>query len=188
MICIVQDDIQDWTMQAAQMGEVYANSYFTICAFSVDRMTVDLFNRREAWRYPTENCRLSQRRLTIQDPTLQDVKSISPWSGRGWTLQEEILSPRRLYWGPQKMYWSCCEVQEVELGTSAPELPAKHQSIVAEETINDLTRVFLAASRTGLSLHERWQQLVELYTRRKLTREEDRYNAIAGLLRGRALV
>ncbi|KAH8655314.1 heterokaryon incompatibility protein-domain-containing protein [Xylariales sp. PMI_506] len=180
MICIVQDDYDDWTTQAAQMGEVYANSYFTICAFSVDRATAGLFKLREAWSYPIEISKLNQRPLTVEDPSLEDLKARSPWAGRAWTLQEEILSPRRLYWGPQKMYWTCCEVQEVESGSFTDASSTKQPSSAAGHA-KDLTQAFLTASRTGTLLHERWQELVELYTRRRLTKDEDRYNAIAGL-------
>jgi hypothetical protein len=40
-LCIVQDDPQDWTIQAAKMSEIYGKSYLTISAASAADPTKD---------------------------------------------------------------------------------------------------------------------------------------------------
>ncbi|CAJ2510262.1 Uu.00g061620.m01.CDS01 [Anthostomella pinea] len=173
-VCIIQDDNEDWRTEASSMAEVYSNAYFTLCAVAVDNADAALDRPREAWRYPTEPCRLDGRNLAASGPPLHELKRRAPYSTRAWILQEEKLSPRILYWTPQRMYWSCA-TQRFEEGAQS----RRRRPEVADEKSS--TQAFLRASRDGVNLHPYWKDIVEDYTRRLLTSAKDRFPAVSGL-------
>lgn len=172
-VCIIQEDMEDWFTEANRMHEVYANAHFTICAASVDSASAGLFHTRQAWKYVTEPCQLAGKRIAIRSSSLRELIQRSTWSSRAWTLQEEHLSPRMLYWTPQKIYWSCSKCLLIE--GESPSKPAPTATPRPPESS------FLAASRSGLDLHERWYDLVESFTKRSLTNPTDRFPAISGI-------
>lgn len=172
-VCIIQENVDDWFTEANRMHEVYANAYFTICAASVDSASAGLFHTRQAWKYSIEPCELATQRISIRSSSFKELIEGSTWSSRAWTLQEEYLSPRIVYWTPQRMYWSCsrCFMTEGEPpgAPSPPSVPLLSQSS------------FLVASRSGQDLHERWYDLVESFTKRNLTNPKDKFPAISGI-------
>lgn len=95
-----------------------------------------------------------------------------PLNKRAWTLQERLLSPRTLHYGSQEMYWEC-------------------QHCVLCEDGAVLTREFptlgkVLASRSPPSGEKKpatdwWHRLVEEYTGRNLTRDQDKLPALSGL-------
>lgn len=172
-VCIIQGDMDDWLTEANRMHEVYANAHFTICAASVDSASAGLFHTREAWKYVTEPCQLASKRIAIRSSSLRELIQGSTWSSRAWTLQEEHLSPRMLYWTPQRIYWSCSKCLLIE-GESLSQ-PAPSMTTRPPESS------FLAASRSGLDLHGRWYDMVESFTKRSLTNPTDRFPAISGI-------
>lgn len=183
-VCIIQGNADDWLAEAHRMHEVYANAYFTICAVSVDTASAGLFHARAAWRYRAERCRLAAQRTALRIASCRDLVESSTWSNRAWTLQEEHLSPRIVYWTPQRVYWSCSKSSLAEGETSGP----APRSILPERTATSITSStfvpdssFLAASRSGQHLHERWYDLVESFTTRKLSRPSDKFAAISGI-------
>lgn len=172
-VCIIQGNVDDWFTEANRMHEVYANAYFTICAASVDSASAGLFHTRQAWKYNIEPCELATQRISIRSLSFKELIEGSTWSSRAWTLQEEYLSPRIIYWTPQRMYWSCSGFFMTEgeppCAPSSPAIPLLSQSS------------FLVASRSGQDLHERWYDLVESFTKRNLTNPKDKFPAISGI-------
>ncbi|KAI0200141.1 heterokaryon incompatibility protein-domain-containing protein [Astrocystis sublimbata] len=172
-ICIIQDSAEDWMAEAALMAEVYSNAYFTLCLVAVAHADAPLMEAREAWRYPVEPCQLNGRNLSALSLPLRDLKQRSRWSTRAWTLQEERLSPRILYWTSQRMYWSCATQELTEHGSPQRQWPGPDQP--------SMTQSFLQASYDGIDLHPYWMDVVEDYTRRNLTKSSDRFPALSGL-------
>lgn len=186
-VCIVQDDAQDWQYEAAMMHEVYGNAYFTLCACSNDKATEPLFRKREAWSYATEPCRLGDQWITNFDVSLDEMRARSPLSSRAWTLQEERLSPRILYWSGQRMYWSCSRSQHIESRPLQRPFPKTlYRPMFYTPTLNwpfSPSQDFLTSCRKGPSgsLHEVWLDVVESYTRRDMGNRKDRFPALSGL-------
>jgi Heterokaryon incompatibility protein (HET) len=186
-VCIVQDDGEDWQREAAMMHEVYGNAYFTLCACSNDKATEPLFRKREAWSYATDPCRLSDQWITNFDLPLDEMRARSPLSSRAWTLQEERLSPRILYWSGQRMYWSCSRSQRTEMRPLQTPVPTTLcRPIFYEPTLDwalSSPQGFLISCRKGQSkfLHEDWLDLVESYTRRDMSNKKDRFPALSGI-------
>ncbi|KAH8595946.1 heterokaryon incompatibility protein-domain-containing protein [Bisporella sp. PMI_857] len=87
-LCIVQDDKNDWTIEAAKMAQVYQGSYFTIAATSSTNSDGGL--------------------KTIWDSRL---------SSRAWVLQEQVLSPRLIHFTEHQMFFQCFSGLESEDGT-----------------------------------------------------------------------
>ncbi|KAK0704647.1 heterokaryon incompatibility protein-domain-containing protein [Lasiosphaeris hirsuta] len=167
----------NWDTEASLMHEVYGNAAFTLAASSATKATDPLLFDRLAWTHRNKACKLRGVWLHNDQASLNAVRLGSPVSQRGWTLQEERLSPRILYWAGQRWYWSCPEGQVAELS----QLGCK--STLADQQGWSLPQSFLEVCRTGdeQQLHEEWLDIVESYTRRDLAHAKDRFLAIAGL-------
>ena len=187
-LCIVQDDTEDWRREAATMHEVYGNAFFTICASSNKTATERLFRRRDAWTYPAEQCRLAGQWLANFDVSLDEIRTHSTLADRAWTLQEERLSPRLLYWSTQRMYWSCSKAQLAESHTNRDvsvntwRRPFYDETLTAK-SVADPAQGFLKLCRTsaGSDLHRAWLDLIRSYLHRDLTFKGDRFSALSGL-------
>lgn len=167
----------DWDTEAALMHQVYGNAAFTLVACSSVKATDRLLCDRLAWTHRNVAHKLRGQFLHNSQMSLDEVRLGAPVSQRSWTLQEERLSPRILYWANQRWYWSCTERQTVEMGEfgiPSPPLPNEAWS---------LPHRYLEACRIGdeHQLHEEWLDIVEAYTRRDLVEAKDRFLAIAGL-------
>ncbi|KAL2133437.1 hypothetical protein VTI74DRAFT_2323 [Chaetomium olivicolor] len=147
----------NWDIEASLMHEVYGNVAFTL-----------------AWTYRNKACKLHGLWLHSTIMPLDRVCHESPVAQRAWTLQEERLSPRIVYWSSQQWYWSCSERQAVEAGDLR---------CTSDRTTRSGPQRFLELCETGdePQLHEEWLDIVEAYTRRDLVDPKDRFLAIAGL-------
>ncbi|KAI1394385.1 heterokaryon incompatibility protein-domain-containing protein [Hypoxylon trugodes] len=176
-VCIIQDSAEDWATEASLMAGVYSNAHFTLCSVAVENADTALIRPREAWKHPIEpNCQLAGQHLSAVSPPLHELKRQAPYSARAWILQEEKLSPRILYWTPQRMYWSCATQRSVECA----QFQMQRRQPDAFNDYNP-TQAFLRASRDGTDLHLHWKDLVEDYTKRLLTKSSDRFPALSGV-------
>ncbi len=115
------------------------------------------------------------------DITLEDASEHSPWAKRAWTLQEEHLSPRRLYWFNQSLYWSCAESKHIE-GVKDPTRrpkPLKTPLTLVSSTDEN----FLVACRKNYLdiMKSEWLRIIESYARRDMSQSTDRFPAISGV-------
>jgi len=186
-LCIIQDDPEDLAREAPNMHKVYGNAYLTVCACSPDKATESLFQPRSAFKYGTEAAKLGKHWLVNFDSSLNTVRLRSPLSSRGWTLQEEKLSPRILYWTTQRMWWSCAKSELAEF-TWKEKIDRAAEPVPAPSTAGmglELTppQAFLLSSWNGnsLLLHQQWQDVLQSYVRRYLGRPEDRFRALSGI-------
>ncbi|SPQ20620.1 07642a3e-fbd1-42e0-b4b9-dd2e1af6f859 [Thermothielavioides terrestris] len=167
----------NWDTEAALMHEVYGNAAFTLVASSSTKATDPLIHDRLAWTHRSKACKLRGLWLHHAPVSLDRVRFESPVSQRAWTLQEERLSPRILYWASQRWYWSCAERQVVEMDELQCTAPA------ADEPPQSCPQRFLELCHIGdeQQLHEEWLDIVEAYTRRDLVEPKDRFLALSGL-------
>jgi hypothetical protein len=123
------------------------------------------------------------------DPLQQE-----PLNSRGWTLQERLLAPRTLHYCSNQMFWECKECLLAEDGTPFPTTFFTVESIIQGQmipfTYHGLPKQggqlnFIEGLYNNTPHYARWDRgwlaLIENYSRRNLTREEDKLPALAGL-------
>ncbi|KAL2158738.1 hypothetical protein VTH06DRAFT_3929 [Thermothelomyces fergusii] len=169
----------NWNTEASLMHEVYGNSVFTLVASSSTKATDRLLFDRPAWTQRDVESLLRGAWCLHNIPMpLDRVRLESPVALRAWTLQEERLSPRIVYWTGQRWYWSCLERQAAELGEFDWAPPP-----TADPGSRSCPQRFLELCWSGDEelLHEEWLDIVQAYTRRNLVDPMDRFLVIAGL-------
>ncbi|RDL31806.1 uncharacterized protein BP5553_09208 [Venustampulla echinocandica] len=209
-LCIVQDDLQDWEIEAARMGDIYENAYATLFAERANHCDDGLFQTVEDKSIATDWVREIESRnpqtndqywilasfrhsyypnsLSPEEAFCLVDKPISQLQSRGWIMQEEILSRRKICFSRTELHWQCRSMSRCECGL---------KSLADERFTNDLTRNLLLTQRgdgsvtRGLSasgsnagrttdLNKSWKKLIGIYSRRTFTYERDRLSALAG--------
>jgi len=187
-LCIIQDDMEDWTHEAERMGSVYANAYVTICAISTSSCLDSFLDRpaapvRVVFQSSLQpgikgHLNLRPERNTHQGPggdvaiTQRDKDlKCGAWSLRAWTLQEEELSQRLLYFGARRVHFSCPKRRITELEPIPSDRVSLFSYQLRRYKQGDLDRNILRD----------WHKLLGSYVNRKSTKSKDRFTAIAGL-------
>lgn len=104
-LCIIQGDSEDWAHESSRMAEVYGSSSLTLCADLAGSVDEGIFQPRKTLRSHTfgpygEFC--LQTRGTGWPRIVHN-----PLYGRGWALQERLLSPRILHFLDEQIAWEC---------------------------------------------------------------------------------
>jgi hypothetical protein len=192
-LCIVQDDPEEWTLEASKMASVYRNALVTLSALS----SVDSKSR----------CRVSNRRATTQDHRFFDFdlgpyrirlfeQEIRKWyeeygddpyrhgqygsnplRTRAWTLQERELSTRNIHFSENLVLWECNTLKaSSEMPWDSLKPMDDFQPWPVKISIDE------SVSCDGpLSVRDRWYGLMEDYMTRNLTKEKDKLTALSGL-------
>ena len=211
-LCIIQDSKDDWAKESAVMGGIYQNSLCTITAAAADNADGGCFSARNPLSY--DWCKLAGEGKDAIYASLayrstgarNEVLRESPLIERAWVMQERLISPRMLHFGPRGIYWTCllgsASEHDVE-GTGAPstgELVPDTQQLFGPsvEKIDWKPHIQLIEGRhdfeallTGQGgskkidslqdFHRIWANLVRQYTRCKLTKPDDKLVALSGL-------
>ncbi|ENH72272.1 hypothetical protein FOC1_g10004510 [Fusarium oxysporum f. sp. cubense race 1] len=131
-LCTVQDDDKDWAYEAAIMDAVLSNAELTISTLVSSDCHTSLFQPRSAqvvhpvcfldiWK-PKFGCWSSTIEAVFPAWLEEDLKAPAPINSRGWTLQEQLLSTRILYFGTGMLHWEYLRgyVVEVDPGGNSP--------------------------------------------------------------------
>ncbi|KAJ4397005.1 hypothetical protein N0V93_001229 [Gnomoniopsis smithogilvyi] len=114
-LCIIQDDKDDWSTEAAAMARIYGSSVLTISVPNTSDCT-EQFLARSLDSYPNAEVDwIHGPSGTAGTATLvydwprdhSSLLSKSPWMERGWTFQEWVLSPRVLHCGSTMTVYEC---------------------------------------------------------------------------------
>jgi len=186
-LCIIQDDLGDWTHEAERMGSIYANAFITICAISTsscldsfldrpaDLVSVAFKSSLQPYIHGCLNLRPQCRPLvTANMPPLTrrdaDI-DCGAWYLRAWTLQEKEMSQRLLYFGARRIHFSCRmqEITEMEYGSSESSSVFSHKVLRYKQ------------GEPYEYIRKEWHRLVCAYVHRQSTKSADRFPAIAGL-------
>lgn len=198
-LCIVQDDKADWEVEAGRMADVYSNAFATIFADRATHSDDGLFQNKKdgdgqrsvrAVEFKDHNSGIAARVL-VQTQINSNIanfatdvselfclaeQSVSQLTGRGWILQEEALSRRRIHFTETELKWKCASVANCDCGLrTQPDMadPSRNFAIL-EDPKKGKTSPWTSASWL-------WQKLIEHYTSRSLTYESDRLIALAGM-------
>ena len=210
-LCILQDSPEDWAKESARMKDVYGGAVLTIAATSANSAEVGMLRKRFI---PVEACRIEWRSRNSTSNSKVFLRSGSSFwntsmrdqaiNQRGWTLQENLLSPRMISYGSQEMAWECQERRVSESGR--PILAGEHhrdksfiQSLlmnrpsVVKRTTQFVTKLsthfipyswsFVLYHNEGIydQIYSRWFAIVTEFSRRDLTVQSDVLPALSGI-------
>ena len=189
-LCIIQDSPDDWKVEAQKMQDVYSHCLLTIAALWGTDSHAGCFTRRE----PLEHlpCRIFQNtkfslfaRSARGDPDdfglkISD-KSASPLITRAWVLQERLLSPRTVFFGPEQVHWECLECGADEKDPSGFLGWLRVKKRLFGLTSPDKQSNFLQDPQFVENFYHVWPWILEAYTTAHLTFCTDLLVAIGGL-------
>jgi hypothetical protein len=194
-LCIIQDsdDQRDWYNEAAQLQEVYSCAIFVIAAHDSPSSTSGFLQKHcfmpkvnnYSSEYNTVSWLLNGHTGALRDSVL---------STRGWVLQEQLLAKRIIHFTGFEMIWECGAGLQSESESTGYLQPMDLTRLVTngnaaclpevrdtgEERVDQNIDNFLRAKRTD-SIYWVWRQIVTDYSRRSLTRAEDRLVALSGI-------
>lgn len=198
-LCIMQDSDADWAAEAVKMSEYYGGAIITIIAANSPHSQFGILHSRPRildctvpFRSPhaAAGGHSPQVRLRSFGTAHASAASFSKsgWRRRGWTLQEELFSVRKLIYTEHQMLWECLESQETEGGVPHWEAelfqPDEDTSISSHDITLDSAREFLDLQnrhRSDSPNYNLWYHIISQYSRRSLTRASDKLVAISAL-------
>jgi hypothetical protein len=116
--CIIQDDQNDKAAQLSRIGAIYKCALFTIVVGAgqdAEARLPGLSSPRTKTQYEvlvkaTTNGQPPIKLISTPTPRRSLWAHYAeglPWSNRGWTLQEKIISRRVLTFTEQQLFWTC---------------------------------------------------------------------------------
>jgi hypothetical protein len=166
-LCIIQDDDQDWRMQASRMADIYQGCLLTIAAAAAANSAQGLFNCLSPG---PRGVLLSILTEQEDDSNIWIHQQLGherePLGTRGWVLQERTLSPRTLYFGKDELTWECLGATACQCGL----IPDNFNSLKSKV---NLDRRMDAAYG--------WYSVLREYVNLQLSHEEDIFPAISGI-------
>ncbi|KAF2676490.1 HET-domain-containing protein [Lentithecium fluviatile CBS 122367] len=194
-LCIIQDDEEDWSKQAASMASIYGGSYVTLAALSSADSTQGCRIRPRDAAKPKpsryQDFNFGSRRVRLfehspaywhseygDDPYRREGYGSNPLRTRAWTLQERELSLRCINFAQGQLLWQC---RTMKGSSEIPwlELIRKHDDSYPLPLKLNQGEDFSSSGPAFQRDH--WNGLVEDYSSRHLTNETDKLPALAGL-------
>jgi hypothetical protein len=190
-LCIVQDDEEDWSREAAEMASVYREARLTIAATSAKDSTAGCLTNYESplrIDFPTRS--LTRDASSTVDGTSRGCLRLfpseyaslrrAPLNQRAWVLQESVLSRRTIHLARDQFYWHClCRVASEDGVMDGPADSTRYSSYQLQRPSMSvvLRRPDVSLDR----LYNCWLELIEDYSTRSMTKREDVFAALAGL-------
>lgn len=174
-VSIIQDDLEDWREQSAQMAIIYENAFVTLCASEARDDDEGFYSN---WEPTTkQNIRVGKRdgteyQINVETGVEERHHRHFPLENRAWAYQERFLSPRLIHFKANEMTWDCATLQtcecfflEEDLGCLIEPSPVLYRSAVLY----------------GETQPRMWHQIVYQYSRLDLTLEKDKLPAVSGI-------
>ena len=177
--CINQDDADEKAEQIAAMDHIYLKAEVTIMAAACADSCFGLPGvSHDAPRNPVPQVELGDGVVLMEGlPLPQLGLKETVWSSRGWTMQEAVISRRRLVFAEKQLYFECNSANVVEqfppVGSEAM-LPALYNEEYS-------TSVLAMADGDAEQRARIYQDFVVQYSRRNLTFDNDSFNAFMGI-------
>jgi len=178
-LCIVQDDDAIKSKQINKMDAVYSCAVLTIIAASSPSSDFGISGVLPGTRSGDAKQQVFSfgglNLVTILDHPQNGSITDTPWAKRAWTLQEHILSRRKIFTTNEQVYWQCleaCWVEEIALENVTPLEFSRH--IIGPAYSLNLTH--------EPSFH-RYATTVAEYMSRKLSFRSDTMNAFSGIMK-----
>jgi hypothetical protein len=191
-LCIIQGQAskEDWTKEAPKMGHIYGNSMLTIAASDAASSDQGCFRDRHGLRLWSFSMSLHDQRWSISHRLTKsavwhsagDLNGDDVWlplNDRAWVVQEQILSPRLLSFTHDCIVWRCNTMSANERHPMGLSGPSPHRG--------DLFRAMhcilsgIEQSSTSMDPYSCWYHVVNAFTARNLTFQDDKLPALAGI-------
>ncbi|KAJ9656078.1 hypothetical protein H2201_008650 [Coniosporium apollinis] len=194
-LSIVQNDQERKEEQIRQMDVIYSQAVLTIVATSGTTANASLPGVRKGTRDPirqsvkvASNLLAYNAHLFSDPPGLDAVLDLTHYETRAWTLQERLLSRRRLYLTDWQTYFQCNRAIYDESYHGTVPLPLNPRyAEEGEATIINLSKM-ASVQLWNVEDLPSWEcafhfydKLVINYTARNLTKKCDILNALAGI-------
>ena len=198
-LCIIQDDPNDWAIEAAKMASIYDNCLVSIAVelgsdctagflshtpeqedFCIDRL-IKIPNQLKSGKVSNLYIWTPIICGCFYDRTIDSLKKTA-LSKRGWTYQERYLAPRILHFIGAQIVWECRAVYGVSLerGSSLDDT-ILHRS---PSTFGDVAMIKNQHENIQYreELREHWyNDIIPEISRRKLSQKSDKLPAISGI-------
>jgi hypothetical protein len=186
-LCIIQDNLLDWEIESKNMADIYEGSMLTIAAAKAQDNKAGCFTKGPESKKIIPSHHHSNKLFEVwhkqcpehfgfSDPGIRAGADFGLYLfERAWTLQEELLARRVLYYTEGEVVWQCGTLLDCSCGRIAEELGQQLRplKLTYEETIRN-------ESQSDAMLYL-WARLLKHYASRKLTKETDRFPALSGL-------
>lgn len=203
-LCIIQDSDSnaDWERESQTMTTVYRDCTLTVSAMSSKKSEDGFLTYRpddgEAINW--ESARIKslldrdedmQVRVGRFDPrqeeSLWDLeenpKKKGPLARRGWTLQENVLSPRHLYYGANMIHWTCPSARLSANGMRGMHKLDKQYPAASAVIFGDILRQQNQAPAHDVEeVLMDYYVFVDNYSSRNLTKGSDKFPAFSGIV------
>lgn len=201
-LCIIQDSTADWERESKTMTTVYRDCTLTVSAMSSEKSGDGFLTYRpddgEAVNWESARMKsVSDRDKDVQvrvgrfDPrqeeSLWDLeenpKKKGPLARRGWTLQENVLSPRHLYYGANMIHWTCPSARLSANGMRGMHKLDKQYPGASPVIFGDILRQQNQAPAYDVEkVLMDYYILVDNYSARNLTKASDKFPAFSGIV------
>lgn len=195
-LCIIQPtegNFNDWDIESLCMGTYYQNALLTFAAALGNDSADGLWREKSVPQSGRYTPRLSSiqpfftfrsqkeytTRVTRTDPNWRRAVQRSTLRGRGWALQELILSTRTIYWTPDGIYWDCCN----SIASESKPVTLSFNEFDQLDPVRE-TRLRFAHARllpNADSVLERWYGIVAHYSCLDLSYATDTLPAVSGI-------
>ena len=202
--CIDQQNSTEKDAQIVLMSTIYSGAWATIICLSGKSACCGLPRVGTLQGVvPQRSYNMCGKTLLSVMPTLDQQISWSTWGSRGWTYQEGLLSPRRLFFTNHQVYFECNSVQCCEslddssslfhLQTDEQRLEAldgvvqrggEPESVLGSGVSRDPFRPISSAAEAQVDFDSfaTYQRLVNDYTGREMSHDADSLNAFSAVL------
>jgi hypothetical protein len=206
-LCIVQDDAEEWALEAPKMGSVYNGSIVTIAATLSTSGHDGLFSTQSSSVLPHNPDReiILEGRLTsgsssilrITRPNVFETETAAwndqivkaPPMRRAWVCQERMSSPRIIHYTSAQLFWECehCTLSEDNTIVSSRGLAmdAGPRLLLLSLYRSNVSEEWDIAPKEYSWLHplNQWYSdfIGDQYSRCSLTFQEDKLIAVSGL-------
>jgi hypothetical protein len=107
-LCIIQDDENDWRIEAERMENVFENAYCVLAATRAKGSSEGFLGPRPVREFVQLREPAGDEYYICEDidDFSKDVEE-SDLSQRGWVLQERALAHRTIFYTKRQVYWEC---------------------------------------------------------------------------------
>ncbi|KAH8802926.1 heterokaryon incompatibility protein-domain-containing protein [Xylogone sp. PMI_703] len=178
-LCILQNDAEDLEHGINVMDLIYEHALFTVVAACGHNANAGLPGvQPESRATSNQNIEVVEGVYLGIHIGLDQLLKVSAWDSRAWTFQEHILSRRILYFVDNKVYFRCRQASYSENFFDLPSDSSLEYPEI-QWSLSSLLPMTLAMTNPISD----FRGMLEYYTERSLTNQDDVFRAMGGIMR-----